>query len=85
MIFYISLERTLILTCEMFFYGGKQKDSLLIKRSLSFYFVIEIKIIKRKKHSQRFSSYAIQWSDLFSHQLHPERLEYSSILVSVLE
>lgn len=34
MIFYISLERTLILTCEMFFYGGKQKDSLLVKRSI---------------------------------------------------
>lgn len=60
MIFYISLERTLILTSEMFFYGGKQKGSLLVRRSLSFYFVVEIKIIKRKKHSQRFSSYAIQ-------------------------
>ena len=34
MIFYISLEWTLILTCEMFFYGGKQKDSLLIRRSI---------------------------------------------------
>lgn len=47
MIFYISLERSLILTSEMFFYGGKQKDSLLVRRSLSFYFVVEIKIIKK--------------------------------------
>jgi len=36
MIFYISLERTLILTCEMFFYGGKQKDSLLVRRSIGY-------------------------------------------------